>query len=114
MSCKARATLARPLIGPFPLLAALGLAFVTGALEELRDSDGIHRYRWHGRGRRRNLRREFLSVDELLAQLREHGIEDVSQVRAAYLESDGVVSVIPLGRSSSEPPRRRSRGAPGG
>lgn len=42
----------------------------------------------------RNLRREFLSEDELFAKLREHGVEDIGQVRRAYLESDGMVSVI--------------------
>lgn len=42
----------------------------------------------------RNLRREFLSVDELQAQLREHGIVDVAEVRMACMESDGTVSVI--------------------
>lgn len=48
----------------------------------------------NGRIIHRNLRREFLSVDDLHAKLREHGIAELSEVRAAYMESDGTVSVI--------------------
>lgn len=43
---------------------------------------------------RRNLRREFITEDELWAWLREQGIEQLSQVKAAYLEADGNFSVI--------------------
>lgn len=48
----------------------------------------------NGRIIHRNLRREFLSEDDLHAKLREHGIAELSEVRAAYMESDGTVSVI--------------------
>ncbi len=47
-----------------------------------------------GRIQRRNLRSEMLTVEDLMEQLREHGIEDVSQVKRSYLESDGRLSVI--------------------
>lgn len=47
-----------------------------------------------GKVLQRNLRREFISMDELQAKLREHGISDLSEVRRAYMESDGTVSVI--------------------
>lgn len=43
----------------------------------------------------RNLRREYLSEDDLRAKLREHGIGELSEVRVAYMESDGQISVIP-------------------
>ncbi|MGE5492154.1 MAG: DUF421 domain-containing protein [Actinomycetota bacterium] len=42
----------------------------------------------------RNLRREFITEEELWAKLREHGITDLAEVQAAYMESDGAVSVI--------------------
>lgn len=42
----------------------------------------------------RNLRREYLSVDELYGKLREHGIAQLSEVQAAFMESDGSISVI--------------------
>jgi uncharacterized membrane protein YcaP (DUF421 family) len=41
-----------------------------------------------------NLRRELMTRDELMAQLRKQGIEDVGQVKGAWIEADGRVSVI--------------------
>jgi uncharacterized membrane protein YcaP (DUF421 family) len=46
-----------------------------------------------------NMRREMLTREELLAKLREHGVEGVDQVKWAYMESDGKVSV---GRRNGE------------
>jgi uncharacterized membrane protein YcaP (DUF421 family) len=48
----------------------------------------------NGRFVHRNLRREFLSVEDVQSKLRENGVEDAKQVKAAYLESDGAISVI--------------------
>lgn len=42
----------------------------------------------------RNLRREFMTKEELMAKLREHGVDEVSKVARAYMEADGEVSVI--------------------
>ncbi|MCC6534770.1 MAG: DUF421 domain-containing protein [Burkholderiales bacterium] len=42
---------------------------------------------------KQNLRREFLTQDELEQKLRENGVTDLAQVKAAYMESDGAVSV---------------------
>ena len=47
-----------------------------------------------GRVQRRNLRKEMMTDEELESQLREHGVEDASEVKLAYLEGDGRVSVI--------------------
>ncbi|MDB5801041.1 MAG: conserved hypothetical rane protein [Rhodocyclales bacterium] len=47
-----------------------------------------------GRIIRRNMRREFISHEDLMSQLRQHGVEDVRQVHRAYLESDGNISVL--------------------
>jgi len=43
---------------------------------------------------RRNLRKELISMDELMSQLREQGVESLSEVRRCYLEGDGHISVI--------------------
>ena len=40
------------------------------------------------------LRRELMTRDELMAQLRKQGIDDVGQVKGAWIEADGSVSVI--------------------
>jgi uncharacterized membrane protein YcaP (DUF421 family) len=44
----------------------------------------------------RNMRKEYITKDDLYAKLREHGIEDVAKVKAAYMEADGDVTVIPF------------------
>src|ERR1044071_9386824 len=42
----------------------------------------------------RNMRREFVTREELQEKLREQGIETMAEVKAAYLEGDGQISVI--------------------
>lgn len=48
-----------------------------------------------GRILHRNLRREFISHEELMGKLREKGVEDVAKVKRAVMESSGEISVIP-------------------
>jgi uncharacterized membrane protein YcaP (DUF421 family) len=40
-----------------------------------------------------NMRREMLTREELMSKLRQHGIDGPEEVRWAYMESDGQVSV---------------------
>jgi uncharacterized membrane protein YcaP (DUF421 family) len=47
-----------------------------------------------GRLIRRNMRRELIAEAELMGKLREHGVADVKDVKAAYIERDGEISVI--------------------
>ena len=47
-----------------------------------------------GRVNRKNLRAEMLTIEDLNEQLRQQGIEDVSQVKQSFLEPDGHLSVI--------------------
>ncbi len=42
----------------------------------------------------KNLRREFITQEELLSQLREQGVDRIEDVRIANLEGDGRISVI--------------------
>jgi len=48
----------------------------------------------HGRVLHRNLRQEFLTMDDLQSQLRQSGVGNLAEVRAAFMESDGRFSVI--------------------
>jgi uncharacterized membrane protein YcaP (DUF421 family) len=48
-----------------------------------------------GRVRRRDLRREGITRDELRAAIRDRGLIDPADVRLAVLEVDGTISVIP-------------------
>ena len=52
------------------------------------------------------MRLELVSEQELLAKLREHGVERVEDVERALIEPDGQVTVIPRDAS-----RRPGRGA---
>jgi uncharacterized membrane protein YcaP (DUF421 family) len=61
---------------------------------------------------RRNLRSALMTLDDLMEQLREQGVDDIAIVRRCYLESDGRLSVIredPLKADG----RAKDRRAPG-
>jgi len=51
----------------------------------------------NGKLLRKNMRAELITMDELMAQLREKGIEDCAQVKLACMEADGMISVIKRG-----------------
>jgi uncharacterized membrane protein YcaP (DUF421 family) len=48
-----------------------------------------------GRVLRDNMRREFVTEEELWSALRMHGIDSLADVRKAYMEGDGRLSVLP-------------------
>jgi uncharacterized membrane protein YcaP (DUF421 family) len=48
----------------------------------------------NGKMLRRNMRKEMITPDELESQMRQNGIEDVSEVKLGCLESDGHFSFI--------------------
>lgn len=47
-----------------------------------------------GQPQRRNLRKEMITNEELMAALREQGVEQLEQVKLAMMESDGKISVV--------------------
>lgn len=59
----------------------------------------------HGKVLRDNLARHLLTLDELKSQLREQGIEELSQAKHCYLESEGNISVIRY--TSNNTPRKK-------
>ncbi len=48
----------------------------------------------NGKAIRRNMRKELITMDELMAKLREEGVDRLDGVKRATLESDGEISVI--------------------
>lgn len=62
-----------------------------------------------GRMLKRNMRREFITDEELWSHLRMEGIESLAQVSTVYLESDGGFSVIKKEDSNHHNPHSRSR-----
>lgn len=57
----------------------------------------------------RNLRRELITQDELMSQLRQQGVDNLAQVKAAYMEADGSISVITYESKTHRDPERRAR-----
>jgi len=60
---------------------------------------------------RHHLRREFITLEELNEKLREQGIENIADVKVAYLEGDGQISVIR--NPPSRAPKAPGHGLPG-
>lgn len=60
----------------------------------------------------RNLRKEFLTREDVQAQLRQAGVDDVCKVRAAFLEGDGKLSVLKFDEEGSQR-QDKNEGPPG-
>ncbi len=68
----------------------------------------IHR----GRLMRANLRRELMTVEELRSKLREQGVSDFADVKSAYMEPDGQISIIKRDGAGNDAAPAGRRGAP--
>lgn len=62
----------------------------------------------HGRVLRENLSRELLTMDELMAELRHHGVKKVEDVTHAFMESDGKISVIAKSQEAGNGGKRKA------
>ena len=58
---------------------------------------------------RQNMRRELITEAELLGKLREQGVEDVSKVKLASIESDGQISLIQSEEKQHRKPEKRQK-----
>jgi uncharacterized membrane protein YcaP (DUF421 family) len=63
-----------------------------------------------GKLQRKAMRQELISASELEAKLREHGIENIHEIRRAYLEDDGEISLLRRDGQEPEQVPRRSKG----
>jgi uncharacterized membrane protein YcaP (DUF421 family) len=59
-----------------------------------------------------HLRSEGLSETDVLQAMREHAVDDLSQVKDAVLEVDGSISIIPKDNTTVTRTRRRFRRQP--
>lgn len=48
----------------------------------------------NGRMIRRNMRQELITEDELMGQLRQNGVRNLMEVKEAFMEGDGSITVI--------------------
>ena len=62
---------------------------------------------------RANMHKEMISYDELISQLRQQGIEEISEVKKCFLESNGRFSVLKKDKSDDDAPRSNDRAANG-
>ena len=74
-------------------IAVDGLAYLSPTLNRVLSPRAVLLVK-NGALIRNNLRRQFMTEDELQAKLRENGVEDIGDVKAAYMEADGGVSVL--------------------
>ena len=63
----------------------------------------------NGKMNRRNMRRELITVEELMSQLRQQGIEDLKDVKKCCLEGDGEISVIKASDKEDDSSKRDRR-----
>jgi uncharacterized membrane protein YcaP (DUF421 family) len=82
------------------VLVLMGWNFIINAasyrfrfIEKLVSSPPIQVIR-DGRMLRRNMRREFLTEEELMSSLRQQSIASVEEVKAAYIEGEGALTVV--------------------
>ena len=75
------------------------LSFRISFIEKLISGTPVQVVR-EGRLLLRNMRREYLTEDELMAQLRRQGIDKIEDVKAAYVEGEGQLTIIPRKRGA--------------
>jgi uncharacterized membrane protein YcaP (DUF421 family) len=63
----------------------------------------------NGIKQKQNMRRQLISEEELGEMLREHEIDDISEVRRAYLEPDGQFTVLRKKKHEDSHPPKRDR-----
>jgi uncharacterized membrane protein YcaP (DUF421 family) len=49
----------------------------------------------------RNMRKEMITEDELMNQIRKQGLEELAEVKKAFMEGDGHISIISHNNQSS-------------
>lgn len=56
---------------------------------------------------RRNMRRELITEEELMSQLRQNGIDSLDQIEQACMEGDGQISFVKRGEKENGAKKRR-------
>lgn len=57
----------------------------------------------------RNMRHELITEEELMSQLREQGLDDVKEVKNAFMESDGHISVVQYKQKRQKKENRKEK-----
>lgn len=56
----------------------------------------------------RNMRKEFITENELMTMLREQGIEEISQAKKVIMEGNGQISVVGEDQERHNPPKKKT------
>ena len=59
----------------------------------------------NGRMLRRNMDKELITEEELMSQLRQQGVDRLEEVKEAYIEGDGNISVITVEHDKTHKPK---------
>ena len=71
------------------------LSFHVPVVEKLFSAPAIQIIK-RGKMLRRNMRSEYITEEELKENIRKKGLEDISQVKHAFVEGDGKITIIPF------------------
>jgi uncharacterized membrane protein YcaP (DUF421 family) len=55
----------------------------------------------NGKMLRRNMRKELITADELMTEIRKEGFDKLEDIEKAYMEGDGNISIIPKERNGT-------------
>jgi uncharacterized membrane protein YcaP (DUF421 family) len=66
-----------------------------------------------GRPIKRNMRREMVTMEDLMSTLREHGLDSLAPVRSACMEPDGEISIIKQPTSPEDEDAKKAKKTPG-
>jgi uncharacterized membrane protein YcaP (DUF421 family) len=61
----------------------------------------------NGKWMRQNLKRQWITTEEVQSKLRERGIDDIRQIRLATLEPDGEIGVLKIDEAEVDAPAKR-------
>jgi uncharacterized membrane protein YcaP (DUF421 family) len=61
-----------------------------------------------GRMNRRNMRKEFITEEELLSQFRQQGVSDIANVKVACVEGNGEISIVKKDEEVSQKGKKKS------
>lgn len=62
----------------------------------------------NGRMIQRHLQRELITDDELMSKLRQQGVEFLADVKFAYIEADGRISIITFDSKTRSVPEQKA------
>ncbi len=61
----------------------------------------------NGRMLKDNMRKELITYNELMSEVRSNGLSDISDIREAYMEPTGTISIICFEASASQDSKRK-------